>query len=225
MTAEEENSGKNGIRSILPELGTIDLAIVGEPTGMQMAIAEKGLMVLRCRALGRSGHAARDTGENALYMAMDDIRWIKNYKFSEISPLLGPAKMTVTMINAGSQHNVIPDRCEFTVDIRSTDICNNEMILDLLKKNISSEFDEPSLNLRPSAIPMDHQLVKIAKSMGIETFGSPTLSDQTYITGPSIKMGPGMSERSHTANEFIYLSELDEGIGIYIDLLEKFLKT
>jgi acetylornithine deacetylase len=225
LTAEEENSGENGIRSILPELGKIDLAIVGEPTGMQMATAEKGLMVLRCRASGRSGHAARETGENALYKAMEDINWIKNYKFSKVSPLLGPAKMTVTIIKAGTQHNVIPGHCEFTIDIRSTDTCNNEEILDLLKHNLTSDFQDPSLNLQPSCISVDHELVKIAKSLRIETFGSPTLSDQTYIRGASVKMGPGLSERSHTANEFVYLSEIEEGIEIYIELLEKFLKT
>ncbi len=225
LTAEEENSGEKGIRAILPDLGKIDLAIVGEPTGMQMAIAEKGLMVLRCRATGRSGHAARDTGENAIHKAMDDINWIRNYKFSQVSPLLGLAKMTVTMIKAGTQHNVIPDQCEFTVDIRSTDTCNNEMMLEVLKQNVTSDFAYPSLNLQPSCIPLDHLLVKIAKSSGMETFGSPTLSDQTYITAPSVKMGPGRSERSHTANEFVYLSEIEEGIERYIELLEYFLRT
>jgi acetylornithine deacetylase len=224
LTAEEENSGKDGIRSILPELGEVDLAIVGEPTGMKMAIAEKGLMVLRCGAVGRSGHAARDNGENALYKAVNDINWIKKHIFADESPLLGPAKMTVTMINAGTQHNVIPDLCEFTVDIRTTETCNNSMILDLFKNNVSSDFKNPSLNLQPSSIPIDHRLVKIAKSMGVKTFGSPTLSDQTYITGPSVKMGPGMSERSHTPNEFVYFSEIEEGIEKYINLLERFLK-
>jgi acetylornithine deacetylase len=223
LTAEEENSGKNGIRSILPDLGKIDLAIVGEPTGMNMAIAEKGLMVLRCRAEGRSGHAARNTGDNALYKAIRDITWIKNYIFADESPLLGPAKMTVTMISSGTQHNVVPDSCDFTVDIRTTETCNNEMILDLFKKNVSSDFREPSLNLQPSSIPVDHPLVRDAKTLKIKTFGSPTLSDQTYISGPSVKMGPGHSERSHTPNEFIYLSEIEEGIEIYINLLEKFL--
>ena len=225
LTAEEENSGEKGIRAILPEIGKIDLAIVGEPTGMNMAIAEKGLVELRCQAIGRSGHAARDTGENAISKAIDDIVWIRNHKFSQVSPLLGPPKMTVTMINAGTQHNVIPDRCEFTVDIRSTEICNNKMILEVLKKNITSKFDEPSLNLRPSSIPLDHHLVQTAKSLGMETFGSPTLSDQTYISAPSVKMGPGRSERSHTADEFVYLSEIEEGIDKYIELLEIFLKT
>jgi acetylornithine deacetylase len=225
LTGEEENSGKNGIRSILPELGDIDLAIVGEPTGMQMAIAEKGLMVLRCKASGQSGHAARNNGENALYKALKDIEWIKNYEFMEDSSLLGPAKMTVTMINAGTQHNVIPDSCDFTVDIRTTETCSNTMILDLFRKYVSSDFQQPSLNLNPSCIPDDHRLVQVARSLGIETFGSPTLSDQTYIEAPSVKMGPGLSERSHTANEFVYLSEIEEGIELYIKLLDKFLKA
>jgi acetylornithine deacetylase len=225
LTAEEENSGEKGIRAILPELGKIDLAIVGEPTGMNMAIAEKGLMVLRCQAIGRSGHAARDAGENAISKAIDDIFWIRNHKFSQVSPILGPAKMTVTMINAGTQHNVIPDRCEYTVDIRSTDICNNEMILEVMKQNLISKFDKPSLNLQPSSIPLDHHLVQTAKSLGMETFGSPTLSDQTYISAPSVKMGPGRSERSHTADEYVFLSEIEEGIDKYIELLENFLKT
>ena len=224
LTAEEENSGVNGIRDILPKLGTIDLAIVGEPTGMQMAIAEKGLMVLRCTAEGRTGHAARDTGDNALYKALADINWIQNYEFPEKSPLLGPAKMTVTMVNAGTQHNVVPDVCEFTVDIRSTEVCDNKMILELFKKNVVSNFKQPSLDLNPSSIPVEHDLVKVAESLGIKTFGSPTLSDQTYISAPSVKMGPGLSERSHTPNEFVYLSEIEEGIDIYIQLLEKFLK-
>jgi acetylornithine deacetylase len=225
LTAEEENSGENGIRSLLSDLGSIDLAIIGEPTGMQMAIAEKGLMVLRCKATGRSGHAARNNGENAIYKALDDIEWIKNYKFIEDSRLLGPAKMTVTMVNAGTQHNVIPDLCEFTVDIRTTETCDNEMILDLFRKNVKADFNQPTLNLRPSSIPVDHKLVTIAKSLGIKTFGSPTLSDQTYISGPSVKMGPGLSERSHTPNEFVYLSEIEEGIEIYIKLLDKFLRN
>jgi len=185
LTAEEENSGEKGIRAILPELGKIDLAIVGEPTGMNLAIAEKGLIVLRCQSTGRSGHAARETGENAIYKAINDINWIRNYQFAPVSQVLGPVKMTVTIINAGTQHNVIPDQCEFTVDIRSTDICNNDMIMEILRQNLSSEFSDPSLNLLPSFIPLDHPLVESAKSLGMETFGSPTLSDQTYFSAPS----------------------------------------
>jgi len=225
LTAEEENSGEKGIRAILPEIGAIELAIVGEPTGMNMAIAEKGLIVLRCTATGRSGHAARETGENAIYKAMHDINWIRNYQFAQVSPMLGPVKMTVTMINAGTQHNVIPDQCEFTVDIRSTDTYNNEMIINVLKQKLVSDFSDPSLNLQPSCLPLKHPLMESAKSLGIETFGSPTLSDQTYISAPSVKMGPGLSERSHTADEFVYLSEIEDGIQKYIELLECFLNN
>lgn len=225
LTAEEENSGERGIRALLPELGKIDLAIVGEPTGMKMAIAEKGLIVLRCQSIGQSGHAARETGKNAIYQALDDINWIRNYKFAQDSPVLGPVKMTVTMIKAGTQHNVIPDRCEFTIDIRSTDVCHNEMIIEIIKQNLKSEFSDPSLDLKPSFIPLDHPLVNSARTLGIETIGSPTLSDQTYISAPSVKMGPGQSERSHTADEFVYLSEIEEGIEQYINLLENFLSN
>jgi len=167
----------------------------------------------------------RDNGENAIYKAIDDINWIRNYDFSKVSPVLGPVKMSVTMTNGGTQHNMIPDQCEFTIDIRSTDIYNNEMILKDLKQNLFSEFSDPSLNLRPSCIALDHLLVETARSIGMETFGSPTLSDQTHISAPSVKMGPGRSERSHTADEFVNLSEIEEGIEKYIKLLEKFLKA
>lgn len=223
VVAEEENSGKDGIRLLLSEFGGIDLAIVGEPTGMQMAIAEKGLIVLRCQAKGRSGHAARNTGDNALYKAMQDIEWFRSYQFDKESAILGPVKMTVTMINAGTQHNVIPDRCDFTVDIRTTDVYSNEEALDIIKKNITSDFGEPSLSLNPSNMSEDHPLVKIAKENGVEVFGSPTMSDQTFITAPSVKIGPGMSERSHTSDEYVYLNEIEHGIQTYIFLLEKFL--
>lgn len=220
-TGEEENSGEHGLRSVLQEIGKVDLAIIGEPTGMQMAIAEKGLLVLHCQAIGKSGHAARDTGINAISTAIGDIEWIHSYKFPKESPTLGPVKMTVTVINGGRQHNVIPDKCDFTVDIRSTDVCSNDDILETIKKNISSEITKSSLNLNPSGIPKDHELIVTAKKMGIKLFGSPTLSDQAVLSVPSIKMGPGMSERSHTADEFVYLSEIEEGIKIYIGLLEK----
>ncbi len=221
--AEEENSGENGMRLLLSQLGKIDVAVVGEPTGMQMAVAEKGLIVLRCKARGKSGHAARDTGENALYTAVDDIQWFRSFKFEKESEVLGPVKMTVTIINAGTQHNVIPDRCDFTVDIRSTDVYGNEEILNIIKKHIKSDYGKPSLSLNPSGIDKTHPLVKIAKESGIELFGSPTMSDQTFITAPSVKMGPGMSERSHTSDEYVYLSEIEHGIQTYIYLLEKFL--
>ena len=221
--AEEENSGKNGMRLLLSQLDDISLAIVGEPTGMQMAIAEKGLIVLRCQAKGISGHAARDTGENALYKAMDDILWFRDFKFEKESAVLGTLKMSVTMINAGTQHNVIPDHCDFTVDIRTTDVYGNEEVLAKIKENIKSDFGKPSLSLNPSGIAKDHALVRIAKDSGIELFGSPTMSDQTFISAPSVKMGPGMSERSHTSDEYVYLNEIEHGIQTYIYLLEKLL--
>jgi len=222
-SAEEETSGKNGIQSVLPELDGIDLAIVGEPTGMQMAVAEKGLIVLRCQAQGQSGHAARNRGVNAITNAIKDIKWFHSYQFPNESAALGPVNMSVTMINAGTQHNVIPATCDFTVDIRTTDTSNNKEVLRVIREQTSSIFSIPSLNLNPSSIPDTHQMVKVAREMDIKTFGSPTLSDQTYISSPSIKMGPGMSERSHTADEFVYLSEIEEGIAIYIELLERFL--
>lgn len=224
-TAEEENSGERGIRSILPDIGQIDLAIVGEPTGMQMAIAEKGLMVLRCKVAGVSGHAARENGQNAILKAIENINWFSSYKFPVISETLGQVKMTVTMINAGLQHNIIPDRCDFTVDVRTTDACINTAVLKTVSEALPDVEIKTSLNLQPSSIPRSHALVQVAEQMKIPLFGSPTLSDQSLIAAPSVKIGPGMSERSHTADEFVYLSEIEEGIRIYIDLLGKFLKT
>ena len=222
-SAEEETSGANGITAILGDLGKIDLAIVGEPTGMDMAVAEKGLIVIDCEAKGVSGHAARELGVNAILKAYDDIVWFSNYKFDRISKFLGPIKMTVTMINAGYQHNVIPDRCTFTVDIRTTDAYTHDEILDVIRQNIKGEIARCSLRLNPSSIPEDHLLVKTALEMGVRTYGSPTLSDQALIQTASIKMGPGKSERSHTAEEFIYIEELNTGIQKYIELLENFL--
>jgi acetylornithine deacetylase len=223
-TAEEETTGANGISAILRSIGVIDLAIVGEPTGMDLAVAEKGLIVLECEAKGVAGHAARDLGENAILKAIPDIQWFSSYKFDRISKYLGPVKMTVTQINAGYQHNVIPDSCTFTVDIRTTDVYTHEEIMDVINKNISSEVKRGSLRLNPSGIPDEHTLVKAAKKLGISTFGSPTLSDQALLNVPSVKMGPGRSERSHTADEYIELNELEEGITKYIQLLEAFFK-
>lgn len=223
-SAEEENTGKNGIQTVLHELDRIDLAIIGEPTGMQMAIAEKGLMVLRCQAKGTTGHAARDIGVNAISIAIKDIQWIHTYKFPKESATLGPVKMTATMIQAGTQHNVIPSECNFTIDIRTTDMYSNKEVLQIICENISSEVPSPSLDLNPSSLPESHKMVQVAKQMKIPTFGSPTLSDQCQIMAPSIKMGPGMSERSHTADEFVYLSEIEQGIITYISLLERYLE-
>ncbi|MDN5201592.1 M20 family metallo-hydrolase [Fulvivirgaceae bacterium BMA10] len=219
-TAEEEISGSKGISSILPSLGDIDCAIVGEPTQMQMAIAEKGLMVLDCMAKGMSGHAARDEGENAIYKAMKDIEWFKTYNFERESDYLGPIKMSTTLIQSGSQHNVVPDTCNFTVDVRTTDAYSNEETLAIIRENVASEIKPRSTRLGPSFISNEHPLIKSGLKLDRETFGSVTLSDQALLRVPSLKMGPGDSARSHTADEYIYLSEIKEGIQIYIDMLK-----
>jgi acetylornithine deacetylase len=223
-SAEEEVSGANGITSVLPELPLISFGIVGEPTGMQLAVAEKGLMVLDCMARGKSGHAARGEGINAIELAIEDIEWIRRYKFPKASKLLGDAKMTVTMIQAGSQHNVIPDECRFVVDVRSTDAYSNEEILEIINNNLRSEVKARSTRLQPSSLNPDHLLVETARSMGIPLFGSSTLSDQSLMSFPTAKIGPGESARSHTANEYIMLEEIREGIGVYVELLDKLLK-
>ncbi len=221
-TGEEESSGPNGIAALLPQLGRIDLAIVGEPTGMELAIAERGLMVLRCRANGIGGHAARDIGKNAINEAINDINWFHNYRFPRNSELLGDIRMTVTMINAGTQHNVIPDACEYTVDVRTTDKYSHDEILSTIEQNISADIIRCSNRLNPSAIDTSHPLVLSANAIGMPTFASATLSDQALISAPSVKIGPGMSERSHTSGEFIYLSEIEQGIPRYIELLDHF---
>ncbi len=218
-SAEEEISGPNGMVSILDDLGVIDLAIVGEPTGMQMAIAEKGLMVLDCTAQGKSGHAAREEGENAIYKAISDIEKIRNYRFEKTSDILGPVKMTVTVINAGSQHNVIPDSCSFVVDVRTNEHYSNQEAFEMISELIDSDVKPRSFRLNSSGIPVDHPMVKRGISLGLNCYGSPTTSDQAVIPYPSIKIGPGDSARSHTADEYILLSELEEGFRIYVDLL------
>ncbi|MGD8426971.1 MAG: M20 family metallo-hydrolase [Balneolaceae bacterium] len=219
-TAEEEISGDNGISSILDKIPEIDCAIVGEPTQMRMAIAEKGLMVLNCCAKGTSGHAARDEGENAIYKALADIKWFRTYVFTKRSEQLGPVKMTVTAVNAGGQHNVVPDTCNFTVDVRSTDTYTNKEILQIIEDRIDAEIVAKSIRLQPSFIPLDHEIVQAGDQLGLEKYGSPTLSDQAFLPVPSLKIGPGKSARSHTADEFIYFKEIKEGIEIYIRLLE-----
>lgn len=220
-TAEEENSGYHGIESILPELENIEITIVGEPTNMKMAVAEKGLMVLDCTAPGKAGHAARNEGENAIINAMKDIEWFHSYQFPTESELLGPIRMTVTIIEAGNQHNIIPDSCKFTVDIRTTDTYTHEEILEIIQKKVISKVEPRSIRLRPSKIEMYHPIVQAAEELHIPLFGSPTTSDQAVIPFPSVKMGPGESERSHTADEFIYLAEIEGGIEVYITLFEK----
>lgn len=221
-SCEEEVSGKGGIECVIPDLPPISFAIVGEPTEMHPAIAEKGLLVIDVVAHGKSGHAARDEGDNAIYKALDDIRWFQNYQFPKVSPTLGPVKMSVTMINAGTQHNVVPDLCTFTVDVRSNECYSNQELFDEIRQNISSEPKARSFRLNSSCTPSDHPLVKRAIALGRKPFGSPTLSDQALMPFPSMKLGPGKSSRSHTADEFVYVREIEEAIGLYFQLLESF---
>ncbi len=218
-SCEEEVSGKNGVESVLPLLPKIDFAVVGEPTGMQPAIAEKGLMVIDATAHGKAGHAARNEGENAIYKAMEDIRWISSYEFPKKTDLLGPVKTTVTIINAGTQHNVIPDKCTFTIDVRSNECYSNEEIFNIIKANIKSELVARSFRLSSSRLDENHPFIVRCKQLGLQPFGSPTLSDQALMRFPSVKIGPGQSSRSHTANEYIKISEIGEAIKIYSDLL------
>lgn len=223
-TAEEEISGANGIESILNEFGDISLAIVGEPTQMNLAIAEKGLLVLDCIAHGKPGHAARNEGDNAIYQAMRDIEWFRSFQFPKKSELLGTVKMNVTVIKAGTQHNIIPGTCEFTVDVRLNEKYTHEDILHIIRQNVQSEVKPRSLRIKPSSIPKDHPIVKTAESMGLKTFGSPTTSDQALMNFPSVKIGPGDSARSHSADEFIYVREIENGIATYIHLMESYAK-
>jgi acetylornithine deacetylase len=220
-TAEEEISGVGGVESIWDQLPKIDFAIVGEPTLCNMAIAEKGLMVLDCIARGKAGHAAREEGVNAIYEAFKDIEWIKKYKFPKVSPTLGEIKMTVTVINAGKQHNVVPAECIYTVDVRVTDQYSLEEVLGVIKTNVKSVVTPRSLRMRSSGIDAGHPLVNAAKKLQIGLYGSPTTSDQALIPVPSVKIGPGDSARSHTADEFIYISEIVDGIDTYIKLLSE----
>lgn len=219
-SAEEEVSGKNGISRALPLLPKIDLAIVGEPTAMQPATAEKGLMVIDAVAHGVSGHAARNEGVNAIYVAMDDINWLRSYQFDKVSPLLGPVKTTVTVINAGTQHNVVPDECRFTIDVRTNEHYRNEDVFEFLKTKMKSGLTARSFRLSSSGIPSGHPLVRRCIEMGMTPFGSPTLSDQALMPFPSLKLGPGDSSRSHSADEFIRIKEIDGAINTYIRLLD-----
>ena len=221
-SCEEEVSGKNGIESVLPLLPPINFAIVGEPTGMQPAIAEKGLMVIDATAHGKAGHAARNEGDNAIYRALTDIAWIQQYQFPKQTALLGPVKTTVTIINAGTQHNVIPDTCTFTIDVRSNECYTNEEIFAVLQANMQSELHARSFRLSSSCISEEHPLVKRCKALGMKPFGSPTLSDQALMRFPSLKLGPGESSRSHTADEFILVSEIKQAIDCYLQLLDDF---
>ena len=221
-SAEEENTGKGGIQSVVGELGRVDLALVGEPTGMQAAIAEKGLMVLDCVALGKSGHAARGEGINAIYEALPDIEWFRTYQFPQVSDLLGEVKMTVTGISAGTLHNVVPAECKFMVDIRVNEYYSNQEIFETIRKNVKCEVCPRSFSLNSSSIPIDHPIVKRCRELGLQTYGSPTTSNQAVIPYTSLKIGPGDSARSHTANEYIALDEIEEGIRIFVELLDGF---
>lgn len=220
ITGEEESSGPNGLNSLIKVLPEIDFAIVGEPTGMHLAIAEKGLLVLDVVAEGVSGHAAHENTVNPIYLAMDDIFWIRNYEFPKVSKTLGKVKMSVTQINAGTQHNVVPAECHFVVDIRVTDQYTNREILDYVTEHLNSKVKARSTNLNSSSISEDHPVVQAGVKLGRKTYGSPTLSDQAVLSCPSLKMGPGESPRSHQADEFIYLSELEEGMELYKKILE-----
>lgn len=220
-SCEEEVSGKNGIELMLPGLpATPAAALVGEPTGMNPAIAEKGLMVIDGVAHGKTGHAARDEGINAIYQAIPDLLWFQTYRFPKESPLLGPVKMTVTQVNAGTQHNVVPGTCSFVVDVRSNEMYSNEELFRLISAHVRSELRPRSFRLSPSSLPAGHPIVQRAVTLGRTPFGSPTLSDQALMPFPSLKMGPGLSERSHTADEFILLSEIKEALNLYEALLD-----
>ena len=218
-SCEEEVSGEGGFRMALPELPKIDVAIVGEPTGMQPAIAEKGLMVIDGTAYGKSGHAARNEGVNAIYEALDDLVWLRDYRFKKESPLLGPTKMTVTVLNSGSQHNVIPDECHFVIDVRTNEYYQNEYLFAFLQKHVKSELKARSFRLSSSHIAVGHPLVMRCIKLGMNPFGSPTLSDQALMPFPSLKLGPGESSRSHTADEFICISEIANAIETYCNLI------
>lgn len=219
-SAEEEVSGRDGISRVLPKLPPIDVAIVGEPTGMQPAIAEKGLMVIDGVAHGKSGHAARNEGVNAIYEALDDLVWLRDYRFDRVSDLLGPVKMTVTVINAGTQHNVVPDECRFVIDVRSNELYTNEELFDIIRNHVRSELKARSFRLGSSRIAPDHPLVRRMVAMGMRPFGSPTLSDQALMPFPSLKLGPGDSSRSHSADEYICVSEIKNAIKKYQEIIK-----
>ncbi len=223
-TAEEEISGHNGIEALLPRLEKIDFGIVGEPTQMQMAVAEKGLMVLDCVAQGKAGHAAREEGENSIYKAIKDMEWFITHRFDKVSDLLGPVKMSVTVIETENKaHNVVPAHCKYVVDIRVNELYSFTDILEVIKANVKSELQPRSTRLRSSSISTDHPLVKAGTNMGRTYYGSPTTSDKALMNFPTLKMGPGDSARSHTADEYIHINEIKEGIELYIQLLNQLL--
>lgn len=220
-SAEEETTGKNGIASILKHFGPIEFALVGEPTEMEMAVAEKALLVLDCVAKGKPSHAAHPNEDNAIYKAMKDIQWVENYTFPKKSKWLGNVKMTTTIIQAGELHNMVPAECHFTIDIRVTDQYSTKDVYKTVQENLDAEVKPRSLVRDSSSIDQEHPIIKAGIDLGRNCYGSPTSSDQAVIPYPSFKMGPGRSQRSHSANEFIYLHEIREGIELYINLLEK----
>lgn len=221
-SAEEENTGKGGIQSVLDELGAVDLALVGEPTGMQAAVAEKGLMVVDCTAEGKSGHAARNEGVNAIYEALADIEWFRTFQFPKTSDLLGSVKMSVTGIQAGTLHNVVPAECSFVADIRINEHYSNQDVFETIKNHVKSKVEPRSFSLNSSSIPMNHPIVKRCRELGLSAYGSPTTSNQAVIPYTSLKIGPGDSARSHTANEYIRLKEIEDGVDVFIRLLDGF---
>lgn len=220
-SAEEEVSGKDGISRALPLLPHVDVAIVGEPTGMQPAVAEKGLMVVDITAHGKSGHAARNEGVNAIYEALDDLSWIRSHRFDRVSRFLGPTKMQATVVNAGTQHNVVPDECKIVVDVRTNELYTNEEVFDIISSHCKSECRARSFRLHSSRIDLNHPLVERCVALGLQPFGSPTLSDQALMPFASLKLGPGQSARSHSADEYIKVSEIEHAIGLYLRLLER----
>ncbi|MCQ2177124.1 MAG: M20/M25/M40 family metallo-hydrolase [Bacteroidales bacterium] len=219
-TAGEENCAPDGIEIFLGEIPVPALGIIGEPTGMQMAVAEKGLMVLDCTSFGVSGHAAREEGVNALYKALDDIQWFRSYAFPRVSDFLGPVKMSVTMIQCGVQHNVVPGECSFVVDVRPNGEYSNQEILSIIRENVGCEVKPRSLKHQSSSIAGDHPVVVRGLGMGLEAYGSPTTSNQTRCDFPTLKIGPGQSSRSHMADEYIRISEIEQAVRVYVDLLD-----
>ncbi len=221
-SAEEEISGSQGISSLISVLPPADLVLVGEPTQMRLAVAEKGLLVLDATIKGKAGHAAREEGVNAIYLALNDLEKVKAFKFSKVSSLLGPTKVSCTVIHAGEQHNLVPELCRYVLDVRVNELYSHEEVLAKLKAELSAELIPRSMRLRSSSLPEGHLLQEVGKSLGLETFGSPTLSDQALIPYPSAKIGPGDSARSHTADEFIFTQEVRDGITTYISIIETY---
>lgn len=220
LSAEEEISGQNGVEEALKDLPKPFLGIIGEPTSLDLAVAEKGLLVIDCQVKGQSGHAAREEGENAFYKALNDFNWIKEYKFDRVSELLGETKMTCTIVNCGTAHNITPDSCNYTLDIRTNELYTLHEILEILKNNLIADIQPRSIRLQSSGLPNNHFIFEISKKMGLKTYGSPTLSDQALMNFPTIKFGPGDSKRSHTADEFIYKQQIIDGIEKYKQLIQ-----